>query len=50
VIPEAEILSDQILSFLCDNLSKDVNSSVAVNLDGAAKAAAILTRLLDGRD
>ncbi len=50
VIPEAEILSDQILSFLCDNLSKAVNPSVAVNLDGAAKAAAILTRLLDGKD
>jgi predicted glycosyltransferase len=50
VIPEAEILSDQILSFLCDNLSKAVNPSVAVNLVGAAKAAAILTRLLDGKD
>jgi len=50
VIPEAEILSAQLLSFLSDNLSKDVNPSVAVNLGGAAKAAAILTRLLDGKD
>ena len=50
VIPEAEILSDQIRSFLCDNLLKDINPSVAVNLDGAAEAAVILTRLLDGKD
>ena len=49
VIPEAEILSDQIRSFLCDNLLKDINPSVAVNLDGAAEAAVILYRLLDGK-
>lgn len=47
VIPEAKTPSYQIRSFLCDNLSKNINPSTAVNLDGAAGAAAVLHRLLD---
>jgi predicted glycosyltransferase len=45
VIPETEILGEQIASLLLDNLSKNINPSV-VNIDGATEAAVILNRLL----
>ncbi len=47
VIPEAEVLSDQIVSFLLDNLAEDHISATPVNLDGATEAAVILHSLLN---
>ncbi|MCK5515420.1 MAG: hypothetical protein KAI39_01000, partial [Desulfobulbaceae bacterium] len=46
VISEAEIPGEQIASCLLDNLLLNTNPAAAVNLDGAANAAVILSRLL----
>ncbi len=41
VIPEAEILGEQIASYLLDNLLINGNPTAVINLDGAADAAVI---------
>jgi len=48
VISETEILSEQIVLFLLENLSKDSNPAVAaVNVGGATEAATMLNRMLN---
>ncbi len=47
IIQEAEILDEQMLSFLLDNVPGNQNSDAVINLDGAATAASILNRILN---